>query len=128
MWDCHAHLLSKEFSPDLDAILNAASLVGVSNIVCVSESLEEAKQLALHRFEIDTSLNVHKCFGIHPEFAQVEDIEPFISFFQHHSEMAIGIGECGLDFSPHIIHEDETKKQAQRAVFDAQVNTTGYIF
>lgn len=45
MFDCHAHLTDPSFAEGLDEALAQAEAVGVTGIITVSESLEDAGQV-----------------------------------------------------------------------------------
>lgn len=47
MFDCHAHLTDASFKDQLDECLAEAEAAGVTGIVAVSESLEDASQVLL---------------------------------------------------------------------------------
>ena len=131
MWDCHAHLLAGELAQNWHTHLAEAAAAGVSNIVCVPETVEES--IRLRDFDFSSSeyaLQVHKCMGIHPVQAAIEQIAPLADLLRSCGKTAIGVGECGLDFSPHVLAppgsdpaRSEETKSVQRAVFDAQVTS-----
>ncbi|MCA9565759.1 MAG: TatD family hydrolase, partial [Myxococcales bacterium] len=65
--DCHAHLTSPEFT-DLPDVLSAAAAAGVRRVICVSEQVDDARQVLelARRFS-----SVAPCVGLHPEFADL---------------------------------------------------------
>lgn len=50
MFDCHAHLTDSSLIDELDEHLVGAEAAGVTGIVSVSESLEDANQVPLNMY------------------------------------------------------------------------------
>lgn len=130
MVDCHAHLLDPLFNEDLNECLERAFYSGISDIVCVTETLSQAKEL----IELQKTSNesgssfpvIHACIGIHPcSFTSFDDVCETIELLNQHKESIVGIGEVGLDFSPHVLSQgsevlgisSEQVKELQRHVF-----------
>ncbi len=95
--DSHCHLNMLDLSPfngELDAVIQSASEMGVSEMLCVSVDLPTLPQVlaCAQRYE-----NVFASVGIHPNDSQDEiNIETLLEFSQH--EKVIAIGETGLDY------------------------------
>lgn len=97
MTDSHAHLASNQFIQDLPDIITRARDAGVTRIICVGTTLQDAPRV----LEIaDTYDFVEATVGIHPCDA---DTVPDASFIDELRRFAahpkvVGIGEIGLDF------------------------------
>lgn len=95
--DTHAHLASKQFTSDLPDIVGRAHEAGVTRIICIGTTLEDARQV----LEIaETYDEVFATVGIHPCDADtVEDasfVDELRTLAQH--PKVVGIGEIGLDY------------------------------
>src|SRR3954470_7750752 len=95
-YDTHAHLGWKDFTGEVDAILERAKAAGISKIVTIgthSESNKRAIELA------EKHENVFATVGWHP--GDVEDAPA--DFAGELRQLAahpkvVAIGECGLDY------------------------------
>lgn len=98
--DTHAHLASKQFTSDLPDIVARAREAGVTRIICISTTLEDARRV----LEIaDAYAEVFATVGIHPCDADGVMRDGDTSFISDLREMArhpkvVGIGEIGLDY------------------------------
>lgn len=95
--DSHAHLASRQFTQDLPDIVNRAREAGVSRIICIGTTLEDARRV----LEIaDTYDEVYAAVGIHPCDADTVSDASFVdelrTLAQH--PKVVAIGEIGLDF------------------------------
>jgi TatD DNase family protein len=116
--DTHAHLDLKEYTPDLDAVLERAGEAGVGHIVSVStapDSLQRNMTItAGHR-------NVSTTVGLHPhqagEFTEESwgEIER-----QAANPRVVGIGETGLDY-----YRDYAPRESQAEVFLRHIDGAG---
>ncbi|KAJ3281433.1 putative deoxyribonuclease tatdn3 [Borealophlyctis nickersoniae] len=130
--DTHAHLYPPEFQvEEIASLLGTAKDQGqIAAIVVVPENIQEANTvLDLAR----TYPILQPCAGLHPiqkddydgtprlRSASLADLPPILSFITTHKDTLIGVGECGLDFSPHILTTSSTpiddQKTIQRSVF-----------
>ncbi|KAI8820962.1 cell-death-related nuclease family member-like protein [Fimicolochytrium jonesii] len=107
--DCHAHIYPPEFT-DIPTILANAKSFSISAIINVPESLPTAHTVLslshLHPL-------LHPSLGLHPvqpatastpaHSITLADLPPILSLIQSHSSELTSIGECGLDFSPHVL-------------------------
>lgn len=133
--DCHAHFYPPEFPiPEIQALLSQTS----HHIVCVSEDPTSIDSI-LQCLEIPKySQQVHLCFGLHPAVANLSEsmLRAVELLVTQNSDKLVGIGEIGLDFTPHILQKqlDTTGlelpalKHLQSEVFTSQVklaNTLG---
>ncbi|CAM9520102.1 unnamed protein product [Discosporangium mesarthrocarpum] len=127
MFDCHAHLTDSSLQGDLAHLLTEAELTGVQGIVVVSEDVYDcSKVLELCRHtnsDPNRVLRLHPSIGMHPEKANIEDLEEVLHLIDRHSESLACVGEIGLDYSRHVVGEGEgaeRKKDIQREVLAQQ--------
>lgn len=112
--DSHCHLDFDSFDDDLSEVLQRAADNNISDIIIpgtekihwqrITELCKRYKQL-------------HACYGLHPYWArqhQKQDIEDLRQYIESHRPVAIG--ECGLDFRPHL-----ADKKTQLYFFEAQL-------
>lgn len=112
--DSHAHLADAAFTGDRDAVISRARTAGAAAIICIGESLPAAAlagEIAAQHpgFVFSTA-------GIHPHDAATFDEQRDIPRLRELLATAVAVGECGLDY-----HYDNSPRQAQRAVFSAQI-------
>ncbi|CAB1112356.1 unnamed protein product [Ectocarpus sp. CCAP 1310/34] len=131
MFDCHAHLTDSSLAEGLHQTLLEAEAAGVTGIVAVSESLDDATPVV----ELCASINddasrcrklrLHPSIGMHPEKADVHKVDDVLELIDKHADTIVCVGEVGLDFSRHLIGESggeraERAKEVQREVFRRQ--------
>ncbi|MEY4485182.1 MAG: hypothetical protein RL693_2634 [Verrucomicrobiota bacterium] len=95
--DTHAHLASKQFVHDLPDIVTRAREAGISRIICIGTTLEDARRV----LEIaDTYPEVEATVGIHPCDADTVEGDAFIEELRELAQhpKVVGIGEIGLDY------------------------------
>ncbi|KND04189.1 TatD family hydrolase [Spizellomyces punctatus DAOM BR117] len=131
--DCHAHLYPPQFPSDtLHSVLQRAETAGVTSIINVPETLEDAKIVlelaATHKI-------LQPCVGLHPvqpsangnpRSVRADEVQPVLDLIQRYSDRIVAIGECGLDFSPHVFRtipsgDIPAQRDAQKQVFAAQI-------
>jgi TatD DNase family protein len=116
MIDCHAHFYPPNFT---DTTVIASEL---EYIISVPETLENCQSV------LDISLKnpkIRPCAGLHPvqpigenfRFVQLADWTAFEPWLQENHTHLIGLGECGLDYSPHFPGWTSDTKDIQLAVF-----------
>ncbi|MBU0968670.1 MAG: TatD family hydrolase [Proteobacteria bacterium] len=109
--DTHAHLCDQAFDQDRQEVINRAQEAGVSAIVMVGETMEDARR----NLEL---AGQHPCLkpaaGLYPEFADMVEAERLIDFIRQHAARFYAIGEVGLDF---WIAKEEAEREVQRLVF-----------
>jgi TatD DNase family protein len=109
--DSHAHLDSKPYANDLDAVIEHAGEQGVAHILTVGCDLESS------RASVDLALrypNIYASVGIHPHDASsVNDavIDELTSMINS-SDKVVSVGETGLDY-----YRDRSPRDMQRAAF-----------
>jgi TatD DNase family protein len=95
--DTHAHLASKQFADDLPEIVARARDSGVTRIICIGTTLEDAPR-ALEIAE--TYEGVFATVGVHPCDADTVKDASFVDRLRTlalHPKV-VGIGEIGLDY------------------------------
>lgn len=144
LWDCHAHLYAPEFDDkEIDDILHQShgnDQVQLT-VVVVPETLEQSK-LILESCEKYNN-RLQPCVGIHPETvvrdythnnpaksleSDLHSIRELIITDQANCRnRVVGVGEIGLDYSPHLLppKEEEAEynnsKQLQQYAFEYQL-------
>lgn len=120
--DSHAHLASKQFVNEVPDLVARAREAGVSRIICIGTTLEDAKQV----LEIaDTYDEVFATVGIHPCDADTVTDAKFteeLRTLASHPKV-VGIGEIGLDYyhKPPEGFSDLQWKQHQAFVLEQQL-------
>ncbi|MBE0575046.1 MAG: YchF/TatD family DNA exonuclease [Desulfuromonadales bacterium] len=109
--DSHAHLDSKPYTTDLDAVIDRAGDNGVGHILTVGCDLESS------RASVDLALrypNVYASVGIHPHDADTVDNETIdeLTRMIESVDKVVAVGETGLDF-----YRDRSPRDQQRASF-----------
>ncbi|TPX60593.1 hypothetical protein PhCBS80983_g01755 [Powellomyces hirtus] len=129
MLDCHAHIYSPEFS-DVQQTLEAAYAAGVRAILNVSETVEDALKILELAQEYPI---LQPCLGLHPvqpgaqgsRSVRLDEVDKIMELIRENSERIVAIGECGLDFSPHVLAGSDVppaaQKEIQKKVFGAQL-------
>lgn len=112
--DTHTHLFYKEILSQIDDVIDRAKTAKISNIICVSTNLENAKKcikLAIKYDFIYTSVGIHPqdCKNINKNF--LDEIEKLSL-----NKKNVAIGEIGLDY-----YRDYTPKKIQKDVFSKQL-------
>jgi TatD DNase family protein len=120
--DTHAHLASKQLSHDLPEIIARAREAGVTRMICIGTTLEDATRV----LEIaDTYEGVFATVGIHPCDADIVKGDSFAEDLRklaRHPKV-VGIGEIGLDYyhkPPDGFSLEDWKKQ-QAFVLERQL-------
>jgi TatD DNase family protein len=121
--DSHCHLNKLDLTPyhgDLDQVMEAARVVGVEKMLCVSIDLETFPEVLACAERYD---NVYASVGVHPNDANdgTLKVDHLVSLAQHNK--VIAIGETGLDY-----YRSEGDLTWQRDAFALHINvakTTG---
>jgi TatD DNase family protein len=123
--DCHTHLSPPYFTTqEADQIIHEANQSGIK-IILVTEEFEDFDKV-IELAEINPHV-VIPYVGIHP--VQRNKSLSFQEYLQKEhliihlltAKISKGIGEIGLDFSPHIIRDNQLQKQEQLHIFRRQV-------
>jgi len=111
--DVHAHLCAPEFAKDLPAVLDTAAAAGVTRILAVGETLEDARR----NLELaDRFPMVRPCAGLYPTVLDEAAAEGMLAFIRQHRDRLVAIGEVGLDY-----HYNWSPPETQRDVFRRQI-------
>eukprot|EP00753_Platysulcus_tardus_P022320 PLAT9474.3.p1 GENE.PLAT9474.3~~PLAT9474.3.p1 ORF type:complete len:270 (+),score=77.54 PLAT9474.3:49-858(+) len=120
VWDCHAHMTYESFEGDLADVLTAAKVAGVGGVIGVSETVADARKLLEAAKEHDS---LHICLGVHPVHASEAEVDSMIELVEEAADLLCGVGEVGLDYTPHVLGDDpEGVKAVQKAVLKKQVD------
>lgn len=112
MIDAHAHLCDPAFEADLDVVLERARAAGVSAVVAVGETLDDARRnLLLAERHPGTILPAAGLYPTHLDPAQAAVVE---SLIREHRDAFTAIGEVGLD---HWKVQDPAGREVQREIF-----------
>jgi TatD DNase family protein len=95
--DTHAHLASPQFAEELPALLARAREAGVTRIICVGTTLEDAPRVLRIAETYD---EVFATVGVHPCDADTVRDESFVDELRRLARhpKVVGIGEIGLDY------------------------------
>eukprot|EP00051_Salpingoeca_urceolata_P009493 m.115146 g.115146 ORF g.115146 m.115146 type:complete len:244 (-) comp16328_c0_seq5:681-1412(-) len=135
--DCHAHLTDPELAADLDELLTGAAGQGVVRIVAVAEDVGDVTPLLALRDKAADKASlrwpaIDVCIGIHPckAVSAVRRagtvpalLESLRDLVVANRSSIVGIGECGLDYTPKVLaqgHGAEQVKEMQLAVLAGQ--------
>jgi TatD DNase family protein len=114
--DAHIHLTDNEYSGYLEHILTSLKALKI-----------KACSVTVNMETLIKSLEIFNCArdvvipfaGIHPEFAQTEDVNQFIKIVENNLDSIEGIGEIGLD--PAYTTSKESSYDAQKEVFNSML-------
>ena len=110
--DTHAHLCDPVFDPDRAAVIARARAAGAAGIVCVGESLEDArKNLALaERYPL-----LLPAAGLYPDRLDIFEAETLIELIRDEGGRLVALGEVGLDrWITKRVPESEQARLEQR--------------
>ncbi|MBD3306111.1 hypothetical protein GF339_06965 [candidate division KSB3 bacterium] len=109
--DTHTHLGDAVFDADRADVIVRARRVGVSHIVVVSETLDDA----VRNLELAAQYpELRPAAGLYPTHLDVDQAEAMIAFIRKESQQLVAIGEIGLDF--WVVKSDE-ERDRQRDIF-----------
>ena len=109
--DTHAHLCDAAFDGDRDAVLARAAAAGISAVLAVGETLQDAERnLALAA----RHPMIRPAAGLYPEHLDLGLAEKMRAFIRGHLDRIAAIGEVGLDY---WIVRDESARETQREIF-----------
>ena len=115
LFDAHAHLYAPAFADDLDAVLARAADRGVRAVLCVSETVAEARrvmQLA------DRHPLIKPCAGLYPTILDRDAAAEMLEFIRQHQDRLTAIGEVGLDYWKV---QDAADREVQRDILAQHV-------
>jgi TatD DNase family protein len=114
LFDAHIHLTDDEYSGYIQQILNNLRALKINACSVTVDYKTSLRSLEL--FNNSTRDVVTQFIGIHPQFAEIEDITKFIDLFEHNIGSIDGIGEIGLD------NTFNGSYQKQKEVFNSMLN------
>ncbi len=99
MIDAHCHLESKEYSKDLDQVIEACKKEGLKALVSVcADPKDFDRSLKI----VDKYKNyVFLCASIHPEFIKeitAKQVDEYFDRLKENKDKLVAVGETGLDF------------------------------
>src|SRR3989344_4330037 len=95
MIDCHAHINSKEFDKDMDAVLLDAGSAGISAILDSGTNLKENKKV----LELAKQFPILKpSLGWQPNQLDKKAASENLEFIKETTNQFVAIGEIGLDY------------------------------
>ena len=113
--DTHAHIYSKEFVDDFEAMLLRSSEAGVSNIYMPNidtMSIERMMEIATNHS------NCHAMMGLHPCHVKVDYMTELAIIEKYlYDDKIVGIGEIGID-----LYWDKTFYHEQEDAFRRQIS------
>jgi TatD DNase family protein len=109
--DTHAHLCDPLFDPDREQVLQKARAAGISAVIAVGESLEDAEKNLLLAERHPMML---PAAGLYPTILDLGLAERMGVLIRNNRERLAAIGEVGLDY---WMVKDEADRETQRAIF-----------
>ena len=115
LFDAHAHLYASAFADDLDDVLVRAAGRGVQAVLCVSETLGEAKRVMelADRYPL-----IKPCAGLYPTILNRDAAAEMLGFIRQHQDRLVAIGEVGLDYWKV---QDAADREVQRDILAQHV-------
>src|SRR5918912_2513063 len=94
--DAHIHLTDEEFSYCIDLVITTIKAMRIKVCsVCVNN---ESSLRSIYLFSSPTYRNnIAQFIGIHPRYANCEDVAKFRLLLEANTQSVDGIGEIGLD-------------------------------
>lgn len=109
--DAHAHLCDPVFSRDLPAVLDRARRAGVTQVLCVGETLADAER----NLQLAAGSDILRAAaGLYPTILEPEQADGMISLIRRERESLWAIGEVGLD---RWKVQDEEGRTVQEEIF-----------
>lgn len=118
LFDAHIHLTDNEYSDYIHQILKNLRALKI-NACSVTVDLKTSLR-SLELFNNSTRDVVTQFVGIHPQFAETEDVSKFIELFYCNIDAIDGIGEIGLD-NVYTEHNGTSLYQKQKEVFKSML-------
>ena len=118
LFDAHVHLTDDEYSDYIHQILRNLRALKI-NACSVTVDLKTSRR-SLDLFNSSTRDVVTQFIGIHPQFAETEDVASFIELFHRNNQSIDGIGEIGLDYA--YTEHNVSLYQKQKEVFNSMLS------
>lgn len=117
--DAHGHLADERWQGQQEQVLRSAEEKGIHFFMQGGVSPEDwDRQLELKR---KFPGKIGLCFGLHPYWVidhSLDDCELALDVLAQKLPLALGLGELGLDFRPHIMKDSQDR---QFQVFEQQL-------
>jgi len=109
--DTHTHLCDSTFDTDRHALLQRACQAGISAVISLSETMEDA----LRNLELaDTFPIIKPGAGLYPTHLDPEAASQMVDFIRRHHHRLTAIGEVGLDY---WVVQEESQRDIQQEIF-----------
>ncbi len=116
LMDTHTHLYDDSFDADRPAVLERARAAGVTRIITVSETVEDARQ----NLELSAQYpELMAAAGLYPTYLDFEAADGMQAFIRRKREQLAAIGEVGLDF---WAVQEEGERDIQRRIFESFID------
>lgn len=114
--DTHTHLYDLA---DPKAMLCQAALDGVTEVVALGVDLASNQaHVSLQQKQGEDEARMYLGLGMHPgNITDTAAVNDCLQFVRSHINLAVAIGETGLDFWYQWVRKDEGRKQQQRQSF-----------
>ncbi len=116
--DSHCHLADPAFAADRDGVLERAAAAGVTHMVVVASTLDDASRivdLVRGRGQLAATAGVHPHEARHWSAASARVLRDLLD-----RPEVVAVGETGLDY-----HYDHSDRESQRAAFAEQLAIAG---
>lgn len=119
--DTHAHLCDPVFDDDRSEVLRRAYSAGISSVISVSETLDDArKNISL----ADNHPEVLPAAGLYPTVLDLDQAVMVETFIRENRSRLSAIGEVGLDYWKV---QDEPGRELQREIFSRFIALSGEL-
>lgn len=111
LFDSHCHLTDERFRGDADAVVERAREVGLTGLVTIASSLDDARaarDIAARHEDVWFTAGIHPHEAERVERGTIDELRELIDM-----DTPVAIGETGLDF-----HYDNSPRAAQRRSFE----------
>ncbi|MDH3227493.1 MAG: TatD family hydrolase [Thermoleophilia bacterium] len=109
--DCHAHLADPVFDADRDEVLARARDAGVTRVITVGETLQDAHRILELAPQHPEML---PAAGLYPTFLDLAQAERMEALVRENRDRLVAIGEVGLD---HWKVKEPGQRELQREIF-----------
>ncbi len=117
--DTHAHLCDPVFDDDRSEVLRRAYGAGISSVISVSETLDDArKNISL----ADNHPEILPAAGLYPTILDLDQAVRMEMFIRENRSRLSAIGEVGLDYWKV---QDEAGRELQREIFSRFITLSG---
>jgi len=114
--DTHAHLADPVFDKDRAEVVRRAETAGVSTIIGVSTTLEDARKNLMLAEEFSI---LKPAAGLYPGYPDLDQAAAMALFIRSNSSRLAAIGEVGLDY---WLAKEEPERELQLHIFNIFVD------